>query len=137
MKKLTFLMTLILFVGCTPIVYTPVPTDEVNIQGTKNELYVKANLWMVDQFSNAKSVIQFSDKEAGVIKGRYLLYYKPSGQYVGEISYYAIITITASDNILKMEIKPDDSPNALFYNGDRMTADISNLHRKFREAFQK
>jgi len=66
MKKLTFLMTLILFVGCTPIVYTPVSTDEVNIQGTKNELYVKANLWMVDQFSNAKSVIQFSDKEAGV-----------------------------------------------------------------------
>ena len=44
----------------------------VDISGTKDALYTKANLVFVDIFNNADSVIQFSDKEAGVMKGKYV-----------------------------------------------------------------
>jgi hypothetical protein len=38
---------------------------------TKNDLYVKANAWAVKEFSSAESVIEFQDKEAGKIMGKF------------------------------------------------------------------
>jgi hypothetical protein len=35
------------------------------------DLYNKVNMWFVDVFKSADSVIQYSDKDAGVIKGKY------------------------------------------------------------------
>ena len=35
-------------------------------------LFTKANSWLVDSFKNAESVIQYSDKDAGIIKGKYV-----------------------------------------------------------------
>lgn len=43
----------------------------VEVEGTKDNIFTKANLVFVDVFVNADSVIQYSDKEAGVIKGKY------------------------------------------------------------------
>ncbi|WP_107822016.1 DUF4468 domain-containing protein [Mangrovibacterium marinum] len=54
----------------------------IEVPGTKDELYVKANEWMVRSFNNAKSVIQFQDKEAGKIMGKYLLH--GSSQSIGD-----------------------------------------------------
>lgn len=39
---------------------------------SQNELYIKTNLWAVDVFNKSDSVIEFSDKEAGIIKGKYV-----------------------------------------------------------------
>ena len=36
------------------------------------DLFTKVNMWFVDAFKNADSVIQFSDKESGTIKGKYV-----------------------------------------------------------------
>jgi hypothetical protein len=36
------------------------------------DLYTRINLWFVDAFKSAESVIEFSDKDSGVIKGKYL-----------------------------------------------------------------
>lgn len=41
------------------------------ISTTKDELWLKANAWCVDSFRNSKSVIQYSDKEAGIIQGKF------------------------------------------------------------------
>lgn len=41
---------------------------------SRDELFVNANIWLVESFKSAKDVIQFSDKEAGVVIGKYLLY---------------------------------------------------------------
>ena len=46
--------------------------EVVEISGSKDTLYTKANLVFVDLFNNAESVLQFSDKEAGVMKGKYV-----------------------------------------------------------------
>ena len=62
---------------------------------SKDNLYIKANSWAVDTFVSAESVIEFQDKEAGVIKGKYLI------EIVNGIYYLDIkttITIQAKDN---------------------------------------
>ena len=40
---------------------------------SKDENYVLANEWMVETFNNAESVIQFTDKESGTVRGNILL----------------------------------------------------------------
>ena len=78
-------------------------------QFDKNTNYINANEWMVNTFNSAKSVIQFKDKEAGIIKGKYLMKEKKvSGSYNIEMNpnFYAIITIRVKDNKTRIEIDP-------------------------------
>lgn len=63
----------------------------VELSGTKDALYTKANLVFVDIFNNADSVIQFSDKEAGVMKGKYV-----SALSVGMSEYKIYTTVEVS-----------------------------------------
>lgn len=88
------------------------PIEEViNLEGSKNDLYVRANKWMVENFNNAKSVIQFSDKEAGVVAGKYLIGTVGSmgtglaSSYVGPTKdVFAVITIDVKDNAAKITL---------------------------------
>jgi hypothetical protein len=41
-----------------------------SIQGTKQELQVKAKMWMANAFKDAKEVVQMDDKEAGEVLGK-------------------------------------------------------------------
>lgn len=80
--------------------------------GTKDQLYLKANRWMVTVFNNAESVIQHSDKEEGVIIGKYLMNGEIStGMYgvVNDSRVYAIIDIKVKENKAKIEIRPQGS----------------------------
>jgi len=135
-KLFTILAMIVLLSSCaTTKVFVPITkTETINVSGTKNENYVKANLWLVDIFNSAKSVIQFSDKEAGVIKGKYLLYYSSPTQYVGEITRYATITLTAIDNQISMTIDCNEHP-FMFYPATRMNQDINNILIKFKSSF--
>lgn len=88
----------------------------------KNANYVLANEWMVESFNDAKSVIQFTDKESGTIKGKYLL--KSGGTTTdmwGIVSstpeLYAIITMRVRDNACRIEIDP---PSSGFYSAINM-----------------
>ena len=38
---------------------------------SSDEIYIRANMWFVTAFYRADSVIQFSNKEAGIIMGRF------------------------------------------------------------------
>lgn len=40
---------------------------------SKDQIYIKANGWFVETFNSAESVIEFQDKEAGKIMGKYVL----------------------------------------------------------------
>ena len=78
MKNLT-LISLLLLTSC---VVTQLPTEQttlekvINVPGVaQNELYVRANTWFVKTFNSAESVIEFQDKEAGKIAGKYSLNY--------------------------------------------------------------
>ena len=112
--KITMLfMVVSTLISCVPAKSTLESPDtkikNVNTTTDKDSNYIKANEWMVQTFNNAKSVIQFSDKEAGVVKGKYVM-------KVGVVStspytqstpdYYAIITIRVKDEASRIEIVP-------------------------------
>lgn len=114
-RKSIFLIGLVM-ISCTAI---PVKFSEQeyhkevfeDVTGTQAELFLKANAWMVETFNNAESVIQHSDKEAGAIIGKYLMYGSVStgsGLYAttNDSRVYAIIDIRVKDNKARIEIKP-------------------------------
>lgn len=86
MKKgfmcLVVLLVLIGFTSCASAVTvhqknaTPdmlIMETVMDVEGkTQGELYIAANEWAVKTFNKANSVIEFSDKEAGKIAGKYV-----------------------------------------------------------------
>ena len=88
---------------------TPV-TKVVPVENTsKNELYVRANNWMVEAFNDAKSVVQFTDKESGTITGKYYLSpIKAATQYGPRTDAYAIINIQVKDDASKITVTPEE-----------------------------
>lgn len=84
-----------------------------DIPGTKDQLYLKANRWMVETFTNAKSVIQHQDKEAGAIIGRYLMGGEITlgGRYTPATNteVYAIIELQVKDGKGKIMIRPQST----------------------------
>lgn len=112
MKKLLLLFVSFSFYSCgtTPIVVNTEPfTETFVIDGDKDVLYVKANNWMVENFNDAKSVIQFSDKESGTVTGKYRVGEVPSvatGSPLKDI--FAIVRLQVKDNASKITITADN-----------------------------
>ena len=110
MKKLYFLFLIVLLPSCmatksTLLSYREYTAEkEFKSDKTKNDLFIAANAWLVESFSRANNVIQFSDKEAGIIMGRYLM----NGSYstLSDNNVYAIITLKVKDNLTKIKIAP-------------------------------
>lgn len=68
---------------------------------SKADLYINANSWFVETFNSAESVIEFQDKEAGKIMGKYVF------SYVEGIYYYDVrqtISIDVKDNKVRIVI---------------------------------
>ncbi|HET8886793.1 MAG TPA: DUF4468 domain-containing protein [Salinimicrobium sp.] len=93
----------------TPVTIDPI-VESFEAEGTKDELYVAANNWMVENFNSAKSVIQFSDKEAGIVTGKYLLKetYTYSGYTATAVGIFAIIKIQVKDGAARVTVTPDN-----------------------------
>lgn len=146
MKKLFLLPALtVLFLNlqsCAIITTESKPVSKiVNIENaTKNELYVRANNWMVTAFNNAESVIQFTDKETGTITGKYLLgTITQANQYGPANRAFAIIQIQVKDGASKITITPESfryakgNPYTL-YTGEKATEDINSVIISFEKA---
>jgi hypothetical protein len=59
---------------------------------TKDRIYIKANSWFVETFNSAESVIEFQDKEAGKIMGKYVFSYA-EGVYTYSVKQTVDISI--------------------------------------------
>ena len=109
---------IITLISCTviPTVTVSFPetivTTLTELDSSQDELFIKANEWMIAAFNDAESVIQYSDKEAGTLIGKYLL----GGSAAEKISayfstpenrVYAIIDLRVKDNKARLSIKPD------------------------------
>lgn len=83
--------------------------------GNKDQLFINSNRWMISVFKDAKSVIQYSDKEAGTLIGKYLLHHHPgyTSAYFSqpEINSYAIIEITVKEGKARISITPESWNN--------------------------
>lgn len=120
MKKiyaLTFVLVLsTMFTSCVSTKQTILDSPPQKVQTIQNEYdkdsnFIKANEWMVETFNDASSVIQFTDKEAGVVKGKYVMRKGSvtAGLYGTSTTiepFYAIITIRVKDQACRMEIDP-------------------------------
>lgn len=114
---------------------------------SKNKLFLKANRWMVSTFNNAESVIQHSDKEEGVIVGKYLMFGQiSSGAYgvTNDNRVYAIIDISVKDGKAKIEIKPqgtwqyDESGMTIYtYSKQDAINEMKGLSKSFLQALLK
>ena len=111
-------------------VTTTKANNVLEVSGTKNELFIKANEWMVRSFKDAKSVIQFQDKEAGKIMGKYLMH----SYSTTDTDVYSLITIEVKDNATKIDIEPigkwfyDKSGMTIYsYSPEQAQSDIKSL----------
>lgn len=115
MKKLRLILLAAIFLNsCASFVQFTEAEYLVQIfddtPGTKDQLYLKANNWMIETFNNAESVIQHTDKEEGVIIGKYLMHGSSVAGIYGNVDtrVYAIIDIRVKDGKSRIEIKPQD-----------------------------
>ena len=79
MKKILFVCFVFSFCFISCATTDPALTNSttfseiVDVAGASSaDIYTRINLWFVDAFKNAGSVIEFSDKDSGIIKGKYL-----------------------------------------------------------------
>ena len=116
-KKSIYLPIAIWLMGCATAQVAQFNPEEhairivENLDGTKDQLFVQSNRWLVNSFRSAKDVVQFADKESGTIMGKYNLYYRLPEYYrdaliKSEISADAIIEINVKDGKSKIEVKP-------------------------------
>ena len=147
MKKLLLLIIAISFVGCAPLKMV----TEIKYEGiiempgkSKSELFGMSNEWMVKQFTDARSVIQFSNLEIGTISGKYLMYYSPPSQYTIEINFYSIITIHVKDYKVQINIDPQGflprSWGVEVYSMEQIKNDANRLilsYENYLETYQK
>ena len=64
---------------------------------SKNAIFYLANLWAVENFNDADSVIEYSNKEVGLISGKFIYHFK--------IDTYKGNWVDAAKCILQIEIK--------------------------------
>lgn len=114
--------------------------------GSQDELYLKANSWMIETFNNAESVVQHNDKEQGVIIGKYLLHGSSASGLYGNVDnrIYATIDIRLKDNKARIEIKPqgswqyDESGMSVFsYSKQDAIADMNHLAESLHQSLLK
>jgi hypothetical protein len=125
MKKYYILVFTLVIFSCGSIIKLEKPNDfekSIILDTKHNSNYIKANEWMVNTFNDPQSIIQFKDKEAGVVKGKYIMYAgQAATQYTLSIKpYYAIITIRVKDNASKIEISPADEFVVVDYMGKKV-----------------
>lgn len=103
------LMMITLFYSCSTMMGTPADEElksyeeilEYDGKGSA-DLYVLINEWFVDNFNSAESVIEFQDKEAGKIAGKYVFNYN-EGVYVMQIKQ--TVSIDIRENKIRVTFK--------------------------------
>jgi hypothetical protein len=102
MKKivLVLLVLSVALVSCatsgTPATEPIVHSEVVDVPGvSQDDLFTRVNMWFVDAFKQAGSVIQFSDKGSGVVKGKYVGRQIVTGIYFTELA--STLTVEVRD----------------------------------------
>jgi uncharacterized protein YceK len=152
MKKLRLpILFIALLTGCstTKLVTTPKEIYEtiVEVPASKSELYIRANEWMIVNFKDARSIIQFQDKEDGTIIGKYLLHFYPQAVILSPVpgfEVYALIKIMVKDKNAKIAIEPQNQWHfgthmltVYDYSPEQAEQDIQNLISDFTSFIRK
>ena len=92
---------------------------------SKDDLFVKVNAWFVDQFNDPESVIQYSDKDAGKVMGKYVFTYS-EGLY--EYAVLQTMSVDVQEGRIRLQIRdPQYKVVGDIFNGS--TPYINNQYR--------
>ena len=106
---MTFMISILFIVsGCAALNGPKAPESDksieniINLDGkSQDDIYISANGWFVDNFNSAESVIQFQDKEAGKIMGKYIFELQESTYF---FRIKSTISIDIKDNKARVKI---------------------------------
>lgn len=145
--KILVLVVTVIFnlTSCAPLktvsVNEPFVKVYIDLKGNQSENFVKANDWMVSEFKNAESVIEYTDKETGTIIGKYLMFGTVRHGAYGMTSddrIFAKIDIRLKDNRARISIQPmgnwkyDSSGFTIYsYSPEKAQADMESLADRF------
>jgi hypothetical protein len=134
-------MVITMLSGCMTASTLIFPAEENHVEvfedidGTKDQIYLKANNWMIETFNDAESVIQ-QYKMFGTTQT------SPYG--TADSRVYAIIDIRVKDNKARIEIKPQskwyyDASGMSIYSYSKQDAlkDMQKLAESFHQSIQK
>jgi hypothetical protein len=117
-----------------------------NLEDNQNQLFVKANEWMVKTFTKSTSVIEFSDKAEGTLIGKYLMSGEERHGAYGtsaDSRVYAKIDIRVKDGKARISIEPlgtwqYDPSGFTFYNYSLQmaNADMNALAQSFYDSLK-
>jgi len=110
MKKhiiIVLALSVMMLIGCgTMPKQTKLPPGEQKIQYVidvpgklQDDIYRRSNEWMVRTFNSAEDVIQYQDKEEGIITGKCFMFYNV-GEYQRRIK--TVITLEMKDEKVRM-----------------------------------
>jgi len=105
----------------------------------QKEIYVKANNWMVSIFTDAESVIQFTDKESGTITGKYRIGTLTMAERGVLPTYvFAILNIQCKDGKAKLKIIPESFGYPpmypyIRYTAEKLNRDLNILFNSFED----
>jgi hypothetical protein len=137
-RLISFVLPLFLLLSCIAYkdVVTPKVSQVINVNGTKDQLFLRSNEWAIRAFANPQSAIQYNDKNDGKIIGKFLLNTTSSPYYIGDV--FSVITITVKDKAAQIEIDPLPwkYSKASLYNGaykpETAQKDIQKLVQSFK-----
>lgn len=94
--KITWILFLLLISAVTRAQDTTMTiSDVVQVDSVrKDDLFIQAQKWFSEIYRDSKSVLQITDKEAGVLTGKANFYYE--GPYVGSALMNSVVTYTIS-----------------------------------------
>ena len=106
MKLISLILPLILLLSCAAYkdVSAPKVSELINVNGTKDQLFLKSNEWAIRAFANPQCEIQYNDKNDGKIIGKFLMNTKNDPFYLSDV--FSVITITVTNRAAQIEIDP-------------------------------
>jgi hypothetical protein len=145
MKKLLLLSMLVAITSCGVMVPIDHSSFEAVVEtpGTSEVLFVRANNWMVENFTNAESVIQFTDKESGTVTGKYHVgtaggnYIAITGTTTPIVNVRALIKVRVRDNGAKIEIDPMPYNINSEYKGHLSEANVALKMKAMLQSFRE
>jgi len=112
MKKLIYIIAFFMLNACVPLKMVNINEPFVkvydNLDGTKSELFLKANDWMIKTFIKANSIIEYSDKDEGALIGKYCMNGEEKTDRYGTLDtrIFAKIDIRVKDSKVRLSIEP-------------------------------
>ena len=131
----------LIFVSCASTGFDDSPIEDiVSIvevpDASSADLFVRANTWMVDAFKSSESVIQYSDKEAGIIKGKFVMDNMPIAGFGVSGTIESTITIETKDGKARITISYNEAYYYTTIYGIRRRTDMGTaIKEDGREAY--